>query len=154
MPIAGGDMTGETLQVLLAEDVGIIRKGFKALLGGFSGVEIAGEAADGIEAVRLALEIEPRVVLMDLSMPRMAGVEAIAEIKRLRPDIRVIALTAHAEAPLALQALSAGADGYLLKSVPAHELVLALRRVAGGGSYVCAEVSGLLASPSSSDNAS
>lgn len=147
-------MAGETLRVLLAEDVGIIRKGFKALLGDFPDVEIAGEAADGLEAVRLAMEIEPRVVLMDLSMPRMEGVEAIARIKRLRPDIGVIALTAHAEASLALRALSAGADGYLLKSVPAHELALAVRRVAGGGTYVCAEVSGLLGSPSSSDKAS
>jgi len=137
-------MTEGTLRVLLAEDIEILRKGLKALLAAYPDVEIAGEAADGLEAVRLTRELKPQVVLMDLSMPRMDGAEAIAAIKRERPETRILALTAYMEADLVRKTLSAGADGYLLKNVAADELVLAIRRVAEGRPYVCPEIAKLL----------
>lgn len=134
----------EKLRVLLAEDIEILRKGLRALLSAYPDVEIIGESADGIEAVELVEQLGPQVVLMDLSMPRMEGAEAIAEIKRRRPRTRVLALTAYMEGDLVRRTLMAGADGYLLKNVPAEELVMAIRRVAEGRPYVSPEVASLL----------
>ena len=137
-------MAEETIRVLLAEDIEILRRGLRALLAAYPEVEIAGEASDGIEAVRLVAELEPQVVLMDLSMPRMTGVDAIAEIKRLHPKTRVLALTAYTEADLVSRTLLAGADGYLLKNVAAEELATAIRRAAEGRLYLSPEVGKLL----------
>ena len=146
----------DPIRVLLAEDVEILRRGLKAILSVFPDLRIAGEAGDGLEAVRLARELSPQVVLMDLSMPRMDGNEAIAEIKKSDPGIAILALTASDETEKIRAALTAGADGYLLKSVQAEELALAIRRVAAGGTYLTDDVAGLLSgSPSpSSPNAS
>jgi DNA-binding NarL/FixJ family response regulator len=139
-----GAKSVERIRVMLAEDIAILRKALMSLLAPYPDVVIAGEASDGLEAVRLVGELTPQVVLMDLSMPRMDGVEAIAEIKRQHPEIKVIALTAHGDPELVGKTLLAGADGYMLKNASADELVSAIRSVAAGRQYISLEVSSLL----------
>lgn len=134
----------ECIRVMLAEDIAILRKALVSLLSPFPEVVIVGEAADGLEAVKLVDELSPQVVLMDLSMPRMDGVEAIAEIKRQHPETRVIALTAHGDPELVGKTLLAGTDGYMLKNASADELVSAIRSVAAGRQYMSVEVTALL----------
>lgn len=116
--------------MLLAEDVAILRKGLRVVLSAYPDIEIAGEAEDGLEAVRLVGEISPHVVLMDLSMPRLDGIEAIAEVKRLYPETGILALTGSAEEDLVRRTMSAGADGYLLKNVAPGDLAQAIRQAA------------------------
>jgi DNA-binding NarL/FixJ family response regulator len=120
----------ETVRVLLAEDVAILRKGLRAVLSVRPGIEVAGEAEDGLEAVRMACELLPHVVLMDLSMPRLDGVEAIARIKKLHPGMAVLALTGSDEQELKARTMAAGADGYLLKSVSPDDLARAVLEAA------------------------
>ncbi len=107
--------------------------------------EVVGEASDGHMAVNLAGRMEPDVVLMDLSLPRMDGVEAIAEIKRRHPKIRILALTAHGKETYLTSAVQAGVDGYLLKNSPSEELFTAINAVAAGQSFFSREISAMLA---------
>jgi DNA-binding NarL/FixJ family response regulator len=132
-------------RLLIAEDMEIVRKGLKALLGANPAFEVVGEAADGFAAVSLCGRVNPDVVLMDLSLPRMDGVEAIAEIKRLHPRIRILALTAYEKENYLMTAVQAGVDGYLLKHSPSDELVAAITSVAAGQSFFSREVTAMLA---------
>lgn len=132
-------------RLVLAEDMEIVRKGLKALLLANSGYEVVGEASDGHMAVNLAGRMDPDVVLMDLSLPRMDGVEAIAEIKRRYPKIRILALTAHGKETYLTSAVQAGVDGYLLKNSPSEELFTAINAVAAGQSFFSREISAMLA---------
>lgn len=134
----------ECIRVMLAEDIAILRKALVSLLAPFPELVIVGEASDGLEAVKLVDELSPQVVLMDLSMPRMDGVEAISEIKRQHPETKVIALTAHGDPELVGKTLLAGADGYMLKNASADELVSAIRSVVAGRQYMSVEVTTLL----------
>ncbi len=133
------------VRLLLAEDMEIVRKGLKALLTGNPGFEVIGEAADGQSAVAQAGTLAPDVVLMDLSLPRMDGVEAIHEIKTHHPRVRILALTAHDKDNLLTAAVQAGVDGYLLKKSPSEELFSAISAVASGQSFFTGEVSAMLA---------
>ena len=132
------------MRVVLAEDIAILRKGLMAMLQAFPDVEVAGEAQDGLEAVAVVERLSPDVVLMDLSMPRMDGAEAIAAIKAIRPQTRVLALTAFMEVERVRQTLAAGADGYLLKNVTPEVLVAAMRQVMEGRPYVSPEIAAML----------
>ncbi|WP_243359703.1 response regulator [Fundidesulfovibrio terrae] len=133
------------IRLLLAEDMEIVRKGLKALLQSNSSFEIAGEASDGHMAVNQTVRLNPDVVLMDLSLPRMDGVEAIAEIKRRCPRVRILALTAHGKENYLTSAVQAGVDGYLLKNSPSEELTAAIIAVASGQTFFSREVSAMLA---------
>jgi DNA-binding NarL/FixJ family response regulator len=126
-------MTGEDpIRVLLADDQRVVREGLAMLLGLLPGIEVVGTAADGEEAVALAAARAPDVVLMDLRMPRMDGVEATRRIAEARPQARVIALTTYADEPTVLSALRAGARGYLTKDAGAEEIAAAIGAVARG----------------------
>jgi DNA-binding NarL/FixJ family response regulator len=120
------------IRVLLADDQRIVREGLSMLVGLLPGIEVVGTAADGEEAVRLALARAPDVVLMDLRMPRVDGIEAIRRLARERPQARVIALTTFADEPTVLSALRAGARGYLTKDAGAEEIHRAILAVARG----------------------
>jgi DNA-binding NarL/FixJ family response regulator len=122
----------DPIRVLLADDQRVVREGLAMLLGLLPGIEVVGTAADGEEAVRLAVARAPDVILMDLRMPRVDGVEATRRIADARPQARVIALTTYADEPTVLSALRAGARGYLTKDAGAEEIEAAITAVARG----------------------
>jgi DNA-binding NarL/FixJ family response regulator len=133
-------MTGKQ-KIIIAEDHTILRDGLRALLSFHPEFEIVGEAADGLEAIRSVEKLEPDLLLMDLSMPRMNGIAAIREIKKSHPRIKIIALTVHRTEEYILAALKAGADGYVLKDATHDELLLALKTVQDGKPYLSPGVS-------------
>jgi DNA-binding NarL/FixJ family response regulator len=124
---------GAPIRVLLADDQRVVREGLAMLLGLLPGIEVVGTAADGDEAVRMAVARAPDVVLMDLRMPRVDGIEATRRLALERPATRVIALTTYADEPTVLSALRAGARGYLTKDAGAEEISRAIETVARGG---------------------
>lgn len=129
-------------RIVIAEDHTILREGLKALLASDPRLEIAGEAADGMEAIRKVQELKPDLILLDLTMPRMNGIEAIRELKRESPDTRVLVLTVHKTEEYVLASLRAGADGYTLKDSTHAELSAAITAVLGGHNYLSPQISG------------
>jgi DNA-binding NarL/FixJ family response regulator len=123
-------------RLLLAEDHAILREGLKYLFSGEPDLEVVGEAEDGHKAVQQANALNPDLILMDLSMPRMNGTEAIAAIKKRHPEIKVLALTVHKVEEYVRAALDAGADGYVLKDDSRQELLTAIRSVLAGKGYL------------------
>ena len=123
-------MEQEMIRVLIADDHTVVRKGLRALLSADKyGIEVIGEASNGIEAIRLALELNPDVILMDLVMPEKTGLQAIEEIKQIQPDARILVLTSFADDDNVPQAIRAGAYGFLLKDTSPDELVQTIRSV-------------------------
>ncbi len=131
----------EPLRVLLADDHALVRAGFHALLQNLPGVLVVAEAGDGQEALHQIEVQRPDVVLLDISMPRMSGIEVAARTTKLFPHMRVIMLSMHANEEYVWEALHAGASGYLLKDASIAELKLALAAVTRGEPYLSAEVS-------------
>ena len=129
-----------TIRVLLVDDQELLRLGFRMILAASEGIEIVGEAGDGARAVELAATCRPDVVLMDIRMPVMDGIEATRRIVRADPDVRVLALTTFDLDEYAFGALGAGASGFLLKDVPPAELTAAIRTVAAGDAVVSPRV--------------
>lgn len=129
----------DTVKVLLCDDHELFREGLKAILRAEPGIEIVGEARDGGEAVERTARLRPDVVLMDLEMPTLNGVEATRRIRQAHPRVRVLILTMYGEEDLVARCLDAGAAGYVLKDVPAAQLVYAIRAVGKGGKYISPE---------------
>ncbi len=129
------------LSIVLADDHTILREGLRALLTADANLEVVGEARDGREAVRCVEKLGPDLLLMDLSMPRMSGMDAIREIKKRYPDTKIIALTVHKTEEYLLTTLQAGADGFVLKDATHDELIMAIKNVMGGKSYLSPGVS-------------
>jgi DNA-binding NarL/FixJ family response regulator len=129
------------IRVLIAEDHTLVRAGLRSLLGELSWVDVVGEAADGREALRLVAELKPHVVLMDITMSDLNGLEATARLTRHHPNVRVIILSMHSNEEYVRRALGVGAAGYVLKDAERAELELALKSVARGGSYLSPAVS-------------
>lgn len=126
----------EKLKIVLAEDHRILREGLKRLIDEQPNMEVIGEADDGIAAWQKTCELQPDVVLMDVSMPRMNGADATAKIRELCPHVKVIALTAHRASAYLGQMLKVGASGYVLKQAAFDELLDAILTVAKGGRYI------------------
>jgi len=124
-------MTGD-IRILIADDHAVVREGLRALIDVEPGMELVGEAADGIEAVQKARTLQPDVILLDLVMPRKDGIEAIGEIKGENPDARILVVTSFAEDDKVFPAIKAGALGYLLKDSSPQELLRAIRDVYQG----------------------
>ncbi|HEY9627566.1 MAG TPA: response regulator transcription factor [Coleofasciculaceae cyanobacterium] len=128
-------------RVLIVDNHAMVRAGFRALLQSLEDIEVVGEAGDGREALRLVALHQPTIVLMDIAMPDMNGLEATARIKKEFPDVRVVILSMHANEEYVYQALRAGAMGYLLKDGGTSELELAIRAIAHGETYLSPTVS-------------
>ena len=132
--------SGAAVRILIADDHPVLREGVAAILGNHAEFDVVGEACDGIEAVSSYRELRPDVLLMDLQMPRMDGIEAMASIRGEFPKARIIVLTTYAGDVQAVRALRAGAAGYLLKSSLRTELVDAIRSVHRGGRHLNRDV--------------
>ena len=124
-----------SFRVLIADDHGVVRQGLRTLLEKSPEVSVVGEAADGREAVRLAAELHPNIVVMDLAMPLLNGIDAAAQIIARDPGIQVIILSMHSDESYILRALNAGAKGYLLKDAAEGDILPAVRTVASGRPY-------------------
>ena len=124
------------IRVLLVDDHRILREGVRALLAGEPAIEVVGEAEDGESAVAQAGRLKPDVVLMDMVMPHLGGLEATARIKEQHPDIMVLIMSMHDNDEYVQQVIKAGASGYVLKGVAADDLVRAIEAVNGGASFV------------------
>lgn len=128
-------------RIVIAEDHRILREGLQALLSSHPEFEIVGQAEDGLEAIRCVESLSPDLILMDLSMPRMNGLEAIEDIKKRCPNTRIVVLTVHKTEEYILATLKAGADGYILKDANHTELALAIKNVLGGMRYLSPGIS-------------
>jgi DNA-binding NarL/FixJ family response regulator len=129
------------ITVLLVDDHALVRRGFRRMLEDDANISVVGEASDGQEAVRLALELKPKVIVMDCALPEISGIEATRRIHEFLPETEILMLSMHSEETLVRQALGAGARGYVLKNAMDLDLVSAVKSVAEGKSVLDPQVS-------------
>ena len=127
---------GAPARVLVADDQRVVREGLAMLLSLLQGIEVVATASDGEEALALAAQLRPDVVLMDLRMPRLDGVEATRRLREAEPDMKVIVLTTYVDDRSVVEAMRAGARGFLTKDAGAEEIQRAIAAVAGGGAAI------------------
>ncbi len=127
---------GKVYRVILADDHILVRHGLRRILEENANLEIAAEAGDGLELLNILNKIEPNLIILDVSMPHLRGIEAIPEIHHVRPNAKVLILTMHKDEEYLYQAISAGADGYLLKEDADKELFSAIESIQGGKIYI------------------
>lgn len=132
------------MRILIADDHGIVREGLKSLIEQQPDMEVIGEAKDGNTAVQLTKELSPDVVIMDVSMPNLNGVEATKYILQHKPDVKVIILSMHTDSHIVKESLKAGASGYVLKSYLFDELLNALKAVQANGYYLSPRITGVI----------
>jgi DNA-binding NarL/FixJ family response regulator len=131
-------------RVLVVDDHAVIRRGVQGILNAFPEWELCGEASNGEEAIKLAEQLKPEIIVMDVSMPGLNGLEATRIIRKMLPGTKVLLLTLHSSTELVRSAFRAGAQGYVLKSDAEQELVRAMNVVIGDGTYVSPSIDGQL----------
>jgi two-component system, NarL family, response regulator NreC len=124
------------IRILIVDDHGVLRAGLRALLSLEDDLLVVGEASNGSDALELAGRLKPNVVILDISLPEMTGIEVSRRLKMTFPDINILLLTVHEETSLLREGIQSGANGYILKKAVEAELIEAIRQVAGGGMYV------------------
>ncbi|HEX9276316.1 MAG TPA: response regulator transcription factor [Casimicrobiaceae bacterium] len=133
------------IRVVIADDHTIVREGLRQLLTAAGDLEVVAEAVDGHEVLACARSVDFDVLVLDMSMPGKSGMELIRQLKTEKPKLRIVVLTMHQESQYAVRAIKAGASGYLTKDSASAQLVNAIRKVAGGGAFISAEVAEQLA---------
>jgi len=133
-----------TIRVLIADDHGVVREGLRAVLGSEVDMEVVGEATTGNEVVERAAELRPDVILMDIQMPGVNGIEATRHIRRINPEIGIVVLTMFEDDDSVFSAMRAGARGYVLKGAPPSEILKVLRAVGAGEAHFGPEIAGRL----------
>jgi two-component system, NarL family, nitrate/nitrite response regulator NarL len=131
----------DKIKVLIVDDHSIVREGIKSLIETNENIEIIGEASNGLEAIHRAESLSPDVILMDISMPIMSGIEATKALQRINPKIRVIVLSMHNSKEYIVQIIQSGAKGYLLKNTSSSELINAIQSVMMGQAFFSPEIS-------------
>lgn len=134
------------IRILVADDHAVVRNGLKQIVSDTPDMVVAAEASNGQEALNKALEDDYDIVLLDITMPDRSGLDILKEIKSQKPELPVLILSMHPEEQYAVRALKAGAAGYLTKESAPEELIMAMRRVSGGGKYVTSSLAEKLAS--------
>ncbi len=134
-------MARERQRIVIAEDYTILREGLRVLISSNPDYEVVGEAGDGHEAIQRVEKLKPHLVLMDLSMPRMNGIDAIREIRKRVPETKIVVLTIHKTEEYILATLKAGANGYVLKDATHNELMMAVANVLNGKRYISPGIS-------------
>jgi two-component system response regulator NreC len=124
------------IKVLIVDDHAIVRAGLRALLKGEASMELVGEATSGEEAIQLSQELHPDVIVLDLSLPGMDGIQVTRQVKREQPDLHILILTVHEDEALLREAVRAGASGYIIKHAAENELISAIHSVQMGDIYV------------------
>ena len=142
------DSTPSPIRIVLADDHDLVRSGIKALLSMIDGVEVIAEARDGLELIQLVDDLQPDVVMTDISMPRMDGIAAISQIHASYPEMRVLVLSMYDTVDFVKRAVASGACGYLTKDAPPFELEQAVRSVMATGSYFSPAIAQRLLQPS------
>ena len=134
-------MAKSKTKVIIVEDHKLFREGLKSILSDKAGLEVVGEAGDGLEAIRTVKKCQPEIILLDLSMPKMNGISVMREIKSQFPETKIMALTIHESDQYVLEAFEAGADGYCLKDAGRNELMVAVDSVLQGKRYISPSIS-------------
>jgi len=123
------------ITVLVADDHSVVREGVRRLIEGEADIQLCGEAADGREVLEQVETHRPNVVILDITMPRLSGLETLERVRAKHPEVKTILLSVHADPPMIQNAVSLGVDGYLLKNARSSEILTAIRAVTRGGSY-------------------
>lgn len=134
----------KTIRVLIADDHAIVREGLRTYIGTEPGMEVVGEAVNGLEAVNMACDLKPDVILMDMAMPRMGGLEAIHKIKEQCSEAKILVLTSFSDDETVFPAIKAGAVGYLLKNILPERLLSAIRDVYQGRTAISVDIANKL----------
>jgi DNA-binding NarL/FixJ family response regulator len=129
-------------RIVLADDHSLFRQGLKAVLEGTEEFKVVGEAGDGLELIDLLNQVKPHLVVLDISMPNLRGIETIPEIKKNHPEVKILVVTMHNDREYLYQAISQGADGYFLKKDAGTELFAAIEKIRKGKVYVSSSLSG------------
>src|SRR5690606_10762497 len=135
----------EKINIVLADDHVLVRNGIKAMLESDSDIQVVGEAGSGAEALEVARQVRPDILLLDIRMPGMTGLEAAGKLGDIAPDTRAVILSMHDSEDYVMQALDAGAYGYLLKDIDKNEFIRALKQIKAGNKYFSGAVSNVLA---------
>lgn len=133
-----------TIQVVLADDHVFVRDGIKSLLENEANIEVAGEATDGLEALKIVETAKPDLLILDIRMPNMTGIEVVEKLRSQNNKIKIIMLSMHESEEYVLKSIKAGADGYLLKGSSKEEFLKAVHTVANGGKYFSGDISSIL----------
>ena len=133
-----------TLNIVLVDDHGLVRDGIKALLEEEQGLTVIDEASNGLEALTVLKKQQPNILIIDIRMPKMNGIELVKEVKKSYPEIKTLVLSMHDSEEYVLSAIDAGADGYLLKGASKEEFLKALNTIATGGKYFSGDISAII----------